>query len=150
MIKVLQLFSCIIVFGVLPILAADFYSQSGFISSFMGGKSLALMGTMLAIYMAAASSFMALMNSYEQKIGKPVFYSTTKELQTNIGAVFVVFFLHLLLAAGTPNTMSTEILLIINGSKTFTFLLFLYALYELSQGIFTLRATLSKAQKTKD
>lgn len=147
MINLLKNISLLIVFGVVPTVALDYFSGSGFLNKFMADQSLSMLGTILAIYIAAASSFIAILNSYEDQEGKDIFSGTVKELKQTIAFIFIVFFAHFLLLVGTPEEASFSCDLTLKSLKTFTFILFLYALYELSSELFTLKNKLPRKDK---
>lgn len=147
MAKLLQIFSTIFVVGVIPTLILDRISNSGYLEKFMADQSLSLIGNILAIYLAVASSFIAILNSYEDEQGRSIFTSTVKELKQNIIFVFVVFILHFFLLVGTPKEAILCLSTILKGAKTFTLMLFIYALYELSAELFTIKNKLPKKDK---
>lgn len=147
MINLLKNISLLIVFGVVPTIALDYFSKSGFLDKFMADQSLTMIGTILAIYIAAASSFIAILNSYEDQEGKDIFSSTVRELKQTIAFIFIVFFAHFLLLVGTPKDASFVCDLALRSLKTFTFILFLYALYELSSELFALKNKLPRKDK---
>ncbi len=151
MIKILHIIASIIVFTVLPTIVLDHYSKSGFLDKFMVEQSLSLMGTILAIYIAAASSFIAILATHEDRQEKNIFDKTTKELKKSIIFVFVVFILHFFLLVATPavgdSSISKEVIILLKGLKTFTFMLYIYALFELSSELFTLKNKLDKKTK---
>jgi hypothetical protein len=148
MIKILQIIASIIVFTVLPTIALDNYFKSGFLDKFMVEQSLSLMGTILAIYIAAASSFIAILTTHEDQKKQKIFDKTTKELKQSIIFVFVVFILHFFLLVATPeageSSISKEVIILLKGIKTLTFMLYIYALFELSSELFTLKNKLDK------
>jgi|GEM_PF-3517008 len=145
MIRILQIVSMLIVFVVAPICAADYFSGSGFLKKFMEDQSLSLMGTILAIYIAAASSFLAILLTHEKERGGVVFNSTTSELKQNIVFIILIFALHFFLLAGTPPETAENRFLIgsLMAAKVFTFSLYIFALYELSQVLFGIRDALN-------
>ena len=148
MIRILQIVATIIVFGVAPILAIDCYVDNGFLSNFLNNQSLSIMGTILAIYIAAASSFLAIMMSHEHNENKTIFVSTSVELKQNITAIMVIFLMHIFVLVGSPVIPNGEKIstlgLFFRGGGVFTFLVFIYALYELSTVLFGIRESLSK------
>lgn len=151
--RLLQIIASILVFGVLPVLGAAYYSEGAFLDKFLSEQSLGLIGTMLAIYIAAASSFVAILMSFEEKNGKKVFQKTSKELKENIIFIFIVFFVHFMLLAATPDSFAKEdvaLQWILRGTKVFTFLLFIFALYELSRQLFTIRDKLPKTNNPEN
>jgi hypothetical protein len=151
MIKFLQIIASIIVFTVLPTVVLDYYSKSGFLDKFMVEQSLSLMGTILAIYIAAASSFIAILATHEDRQEKNIFDKTTKELKQSIIFIFLVFVLHFFLLVATPAaselSISKEVIILLKSLKTFTFMLYIYALFELSSELFTLKSKLDKKTK---
>ncbi len=122
MINLLKNMSLLIVFGVAPTVALDYFSGSGFLDKFMADQSLSMLGTILAIYIAAASSFIAILNSYEDQEGKDIFSGTVKELKQTIAFIFIIFFAHFLLLVGTPTEASFACDLTLKSLKTFTFI----------------------------
>lgn len=147
MTKLIIIFLGIFILGTIPAVALDFYSGSDFLDKFMQEKSLSLMGTILAIYIAMSASFIAILNNYENEQGKNIFSKTVKELKMNIVFIFIVFVLHFFLLAGTSKSFGLILDLVFKLAKTFTFLLFLYALYELSNALFTVNSKLPKKDK---
>lgn len=151
MLRLIQIVATIFVFGVLPILCIAYFSGGKFLEKFFVDQSLSLMGTILAIYIAASSSFIAILMSFEEKKGKLIFINTTKELKENIIFIFCLFIIHFILLTGTPSSSENTILIwTLNGAKTFTFLLFIFALYELSSQLFTVKDKLYKASGNKN
>ncbi len=147
MIKLGMIFASILVFGVAPTIALDYWAGTGFFEKFMNEQSLSMLGTILAIYIGVASSFLAILNSYEDDFGKNIFTSTIKEIKQTIIWIFGVFFLHFLLLVGTPKYPSFICELTLKSLKAFTFLLFLCILYELSTELFTLKNKLPRKDK---
>lgn len=145
--KLAQIFASILVFGVAPTVALDYWASAGFLEKFMNDQSLSMLGTILAIYIGVASSFIAILNSYEDDFGKNIFTGTVKELRQTIIWIFSVFFVHFLLLVGTPKNPSFICDLTLKSLKTFTFLLFLCILYELSAELFTLKNKLPRKDK---
>ena len=149
MIKLIQLMASLILFISLPIIALDLYFGDDFLRKFMLQQSLQIMGTILAIYVATASSFLAILMSKEERDGKNIFTNTSKELRGNIKFIFVIFIGHFILLVVTPPKPSIPfdmVMLAIKGAQTTTFLLFIYILYELSSELFGLK---EKVQKNK-
>jgi len=147
--ELIKSISVIILLIVLPTLGADWYAQSGFLDKFMLEQSLSLMGTILAIYIASAASFLAILMGHEQKEGKKIFNTTTGELKQNICFITGIFFLHfLLLAISQPATdkniipFNETVILLFKFAKTFTFCIYIYAMYELNLVLFSIREKL--------
>lgn len=132
----------VLVFGVLPVLAVAYFTKSEPLDNFLSQQSLGLIGIMLAIYISTASSFVVILTGFEEKGGMQIFQKTSEELRENILFVFFLFFAHflLLVAGGGQENIALEWLL--RGAKVFTFLLFIFALYELSGQLFTVRRKL--------
>ena len=147
MINLLKNISLLIVFGVVPTVALDYFSGSGFLDKFMTDQSLMVLGTILAIYIGTASSFIAILNRYEDKEGKNIFSSTNRELKQTITFIFIVFFGHFLLLVGTPMHVSFVCNLAFKSLKVLTFILFLFTLHELSSVLFTLKDKLHGKNK---
>lgn len=146
-IKLLQIFASILVFGVAPTIGLDHLADGEFLEKFMAEQSLSMLGTVLAIYIGVASSFIAILNSYEDDLGKNIFTGTIKELKQTVIWIFGVFFVHFLLLVGTPKYPSFACDLALKSLKTFTFLLFLCILYELSVELFMLKNKLPRKDK---
>jgi len=145
--KTLPIFASILVFGVAPTVALDYFANAQFLEKFMVDQSLSLLGTILAIYIGVASSFIAILNGYEDEHGKNIFAGVSNELKQTVIWLFGVFFLHFLLLVGTPQEPSLACELTLKALKTFTFLLFLCILYELSVDLFMLRNKLPRKDK---
>lgn len=145
--KLLSIFASILVFGIAPTLVLDYFSGAEFLEKFMADQSLSLLGTILAIYIGVASSFIAILNGYEDEQGKSIFAGVSKELKQTVIWLFGVFFIHFLILVGTPQEPSLICELTLKALKTFTFLLFLCILYELSVELFMLRNKLPRKDK---
>lgn len=150
MMHLVQILATIILFAVCPAVAGDYFSQSGFIDDFMKNQSVGTMGTMLAIYIAAAASFLAIMVGHENDAKKSIFSGTASELKQNSQFVIVLFFMHFLLVCSTPREATEITQIILRALKTLTFSLYVYALYELSNVLFGIRETLRSLHKTTD
>lgn len=140
----------ILLLGVAPIVAADYYIHSGFLDKFMKEQSMSIMGTILAIYIAAASSFLAILMTYEQSKGRAIFTSTSADLKRTTIFVITLFAIHLLLLVATPKaiTDSSLIDLGLKSAKVFTLYLYIFALYELSHVMFSIREVINNEGKT--
>lgn len=149
MIRILQILSTLIVLGVAPIVASDCLWGDGFLDKFMRDQSLSIMGTILAIYIAAAASFLAIIMGFEKEDANIRFNSTASEIKQNICFIIAVFIIHLLLLSGSPNEKLAPqwLLILMKSLKTFTFLIYIYALYELSVVLFGIRETVNKHRK---
>ena len=122
---------------------------NGFLDEFMTDKSLIVMGTMLAIYIATASSFLAILMTYEKEEGAAIFNKTSTEIRQNVLLVIALFALQLILLTSTPNKTNDnqEIILCLLEAKTLIFSIYIYALYELSQVLFGIRDAFTKGKK---
>ncbi len=150
MIRIIQIIASLIVFVVAPIIAADHFSQSGFLDLFMVQQSMSIMGTILAIYIAAAASFLAIVMGHEKERGETIFNGTSRELKQNIALVIAILGVHLFLLAVTPPATpdNSIVILFLKAGKVFTFSIYIYALYELSNVLFGIRDSLnSKDEK---
>ena len=146
MVKILQIVATIIVFGVVPIVWADYYSENKFIDHFMKNQSLSIMGTILAIYIATAASFLAIIMGYEKTQKEVIFNGTSAEIKQNIKFIIVVFVLHLFLLALTPSDIekNQNCVFFLRSASVLTFLLYIYSLYEMSDILFGIRKILNK------
>ena len=150
MMKVLQIFSMIVILGVLPILGADYFSNNRFIEKFMQEQSIAIMGTILAVYFVAATSLLSIMMRHEEKVQKKnIFKNSTKELKHNIILVFCIFIFHFFVLVAIPTGLEGCVRIILKGIQIFSFLLYIYTLYELSNVLFSIRDTLNKDLEIK-
>lgn len=103
------------------------------------------MGTILAIYIAAAGSFLAIIQGHEDKQNRDIFKGTTRELKQNILFVIIIFIIHMFLLVITPKEVTSVVIpIVLKSFKTLTFVLYIYALYELSKVLFSIRETLNK------
>ena len=150
MIRLMGITFGILIVIVVPIMALNHFSGAVFLDKFMEERALLLMGTMLAIYIAAASSFLGILLNYEKEKGKVIFTDTTSELKQNIIFIIIVFTVHFfLLSATPPNTPDNIILLrILMALKVLTFSLYIYALYELSMVLFGIRNAINSVKNT--
>ncbi len=146
MIKLLQVFVSATLLAVVAV-ALDFYSKSGFLHHFMQQQSLSLMGTILAIYIAATTSYIAILTKYEDEQGTRIFTRTIKEIKQNIVFIFILFVVHFFLLIGTSKLCGGMLDILFKFFKTFVFMLFLYALYDISDELFTLKRKLPKKLK---
>ena len=135
---------------VLPTIAFDHFFGASFLEKFMEERSLLLMGTMLAIYIATASSFLAILLNYEKEKEKVLFINTALEVKRNITLIIVIFVIHFfLLSATPPSTSNSAILISLMVFKVLSFSLYIYALYELSMVFFGIRDKLNSAGEQK-
>ena len=124
----------------------DFVVGSTFLDEFMVGPSLLLMGTILAVYMAVSSAFLAVLYTYEDKKEKSIFNKVISESQSNLRFIFILFSVHFLLASITPppdidnHVIITTLLFL----KVWAFSLYMYVIYELGMVFLSLRDTFSK------
>ena len=149
MIRILQIIASLLVFVVAPIVAADHFAQSGFLNTLMVQQSMSIMGTILAIYIAAAASFLAIVMGHEKEKGKVMFNGTSTELKHNIAFVIAIFGVHFFLLSVTPlpTPDNGTVLLCLKAAKVFAFSIYIYALYELSHVLFGIRDTLNGEDK---
>ena len=135
---------------VAPTIALDHFFGASFLEKFMEERSLLLMGTMLAIYIATASSFLAILLNYEKEKGKVLFVNTALEVKRNITLIIGIFVVHFfLLSATPPSTSNNTILISLMVFKVLSFSLYIYALYELSMVFFGIRDKLNSAGERK-
>ena len=132
-----------------PLVWAERNYGNGFLEEFMTDTSLTVMGTMLAIYIATASSFLAILIAYEKEEGATIFNKTSTEIRQNVLLVIALFALQLILLTSTPNKTNDnqEIILCLLEAKTLIFSIYIYALYELSQVLFGIRDAFTKGKK---
>ena len=151
MIRLMGILFAILIMIVAPIMAVSHFSGTLFLDKFMEERSLLLMGTILAIYIAAASSFLGILLTYEKEKGKVVFNDTTSELKQNIVLIIVIFAFHFFLLSATPPYTADNIIIlkILMIFKVLTFSLYIYALYELSMVLFGIRDALNSAGERK-
>lgn len=146
MISLLKTVSFIIIFSVAPTVLADWYFNSGFLDKFMLEQSLSIMGTILAIYIAAAASFLAILMNHEEQKKQKIFTGTSTELKHNICFIMIIFFVHFILLtisqSADPNIKIFEnpwAAYGLKAAKVFTFSIYIYALYELNVVLFGIR-----------
>lgn len=161
MFDLVKVFSFIFLLVVCPVILADLYFATGFLDKFLLDQSLSLMGTILAIYIAAAASFLSILIGYELQNTKALFHKTIEELKHNICFMTIVFFIHfLLLVMSQPATAVTPRHLVtlndidignelFKALKVLTFSLYIYGLYELNLSLFGIREKLADAQSSK-
>lgn len=148
MVRLMGITFGILLIVVVPTMVVSHYTESQFLDKFMEERSLLLMGTILAIYIAAASSFLSVLLNYEKEKGKVIFKNTTSELKQNICFIIAIFGIHFfLLSATPPSTVSNTICLeILMSLKILTFSLYIFALYELSMVLFDIRNTINSVE----
>jgi uncharacterized membrane protein YbhN (UPF0104 family) len=145
MIRILQVITVIIIFAVIPITAADYYWGNGFLNKFLIEQSLPIMGTILAIYIAAAASFLSIVVNHEKGEHNSIFKGTVTELKYNIIIVIAIFVIHLFMMVATPPAKpeNMHVILFLKGAKVFTFILYIFALYKLSHLLFGVRTVIN-------
>lgn len=133
-------------FSVLPITGADYYWNNGFLNKFLVEQSLAIMGTILAIYIASAASFLAIVINHEKGEHNRIFKETVTTLKHNIIFVIAVFVIHLFMMVATPvvTAQNVAVILSLKGGKVFTFSLYLFALYRLNYLLFSVREVINR------
>ena len=149
MIRLMGITFGILILVVAPIMAVSHISGTLFLDNFMEERSLLLMGTILAIYIAAASSFLSILLNYEKEKGNVIFNNTASEIKQNIIFIIIIFTVHLLLLSATPpSTDDNAILLkILMALKLLMFSFYIFALYELSMVLFGIRSTINSVEK---
>lgn len=138
----------VVVFAVLITTLNHFFGAS-FLENFIEEQSLALLGTILAIYIVTASSFLAILSNYEKEKKSRIFKDTTSEIKCNFRFIMVLFVFHFAALSLTPCETDANLLIIniLLGAKVSFFALYIYALYELSMVLFNIRDTLNSAEK---
>ena len=135
--------------AVVAFVLIDYYFGDNFLDEFMDEQSLSIMGTMLAIYIATASSLLTILIAYEKENSKKIFSGTSAEIKSTIDYIIVFFAVHLFLLIITPERTDSNqlIILILLGAKILTFSLYIYALRELAQVLFNIRNIFDKNRR---
>ena len=130
----------------------DFIVGGSFIFTFLKQNSLEIMGTVLALNIATATFLVGQLMNIELQLKAEVFTKSKKEIKHNIMFMIVVFVLQLMVLTAIPGDSNTNQILIlarpwIYRVALFLFLTYVYALYELSTGIFSVCNYISKLKK---
>jgi hypothetical protein len=142
MIRLLGILFLIILIEI-PLLITDVYMNNGYLDLFLKNQSLSIMGTALAINIATSAFLVGQLLTIEINFKKPIFDNSKKEIKHNLIFMIIVFLLQLFFLLLTPIAeKDTSILLnslryICKGINLFLFLLYLYALFEMTLAIFS-------------
>lgn len=130
----------------------DYVVGGSFLFSFLKQNSLEIMGTVLALNIATATFLVGQLMNIELQLKMEVFTKSKREIKHNILFMIIIFVLQLMVLTAIPSDTSTnQVLLIakpwIYRLSLFFFLTYVYALYELSTGIFSVCNYISKLKK---
>jgi hypothetical protein len=144
-----------IVFIILLVEAGVLYlesiTKSSFLTGFLTNQSLQIMGTMLALNVATASFLVGNLTNLEISLKRALFASSKSEIKQNLLFMVVVFLLDLGILIIIPPAVQSNILFspefLSKASSFFLFLLYFYALYELTEAIFSVNEFMKLPKK---
>jgi hypothetical protein len=143
MIRVLGIFFAVILAGV-PVLVADALVGNGFLANFITNQSFSIMATMLGFNIATSAFLVGHLTNIELQLRKSIFKKSRRELRQNLVFMFVVFLIYLILLTATPKepgawtvTISSASISIFTAASLFLFMLYMFAVFELTKAIFS-------------
>ncbi len=152
MIKLLGVFFLVLLIE-LPLILVDLFVKNGFIQFFVHQQSLEIMGTLLGLNIASSIFLIGHLIDIEAKLDKDIFDATKKEMKQNIIAMFVMFIIELIIQIAMPIILPNspqiikDISMWLSYVGLYVFLLYLFALFEMTQAIFIVGVQLRKALK---
>jgi len=133
--KIISVISVIIVFIIIPILFLYYCGSQEYLDTFFAEQMIPLMGTIMALNFATASSLQAILFSIEDKKDMNIFAATKSEIRQNLIFMIVVFLLAFILQV-IKNPASKMLLYPLISIKLLVFFMYFYAIYDLNKALF--------------
>ncbi len=132
----------LILIAEIPIIIIDLYIGNGFLIDYIKNQSLQIMGLLLGLNIASSIFLVGYFTNIESQKNKLIFSETKKEIRKNIYLMMVLFLIQFVILIGIPKVDSNSSILIKNTAyflkyaSVYLSLLYLYALYEMTNSIF--------------
>lgn len=137
----------------------DWRYGNGFYSSFFETQSLSVMGTIMGLNIATAAYITGHLADIEARLDKgEIFSKTRRELKHNIILMIILFILHFVILVVTPDYSSIQITGLMGqitkfgllGVHTLLFSIYLYALFEMTKVMFSIRGVFGKEKQSNE
>jgi hypothetical protein len=133
--KLISIISIIIVFIVLPCLIIYHLGSVNFINNFLNNQMIPLMGTIMALNFAIATSLQSILLNIETIKNETLFPHTKNEINQNLMFIIIVFIIVFILQV--INIPMRKIFLYpLMGAKLTLFFIYFYAIYDLNSALF--------------
>ena len=130
--------SAIIVGIICPLSIADYYSQNGFLETFMKEQSLSIMGNVLAIYIGIITAFTVILDKLSSITGGK-FLKTTTTLKKNVLQLLFLYALQALILIATPKNLGEPWMFFVKSVEIMILSLYFLFFYEIIEIFFTTR-----------
>ncbi len=132
--KIISIPSIIIVGIILPILLFYYYGSTQYLNLFFEQQMIPLMGTIMALNFATATSLQAILYNIEEN-KKIKFEKTRNEIEKNLIFMIIVFILTFILQVINLPERRLAIYFLVSF-KLLLFFLYFYILYDLNRALF--------------
>ena len=133
--KLISIFSIIIVFTVFPCLLLYHLGSTSYLDNFLKNQMIPLMGTIMALNFAIATSLQSILLNIETIKNEKLFPRTKNEINQNLIFMIIVFIIAFVLQV-IDVPMRKVLLYSLMGVKLTLFFIYFYAIYDLNSALF--------------
>ena len=133
--KLISIFSIIIVFTVFPCLLLYHLGSTSYLDNFLKNQMIPLMGTIMALNFAIATSLQSILLNIETIKNETLFPRTKNEINQNLIFMMIIFIIVFVLQVIDSPTRKV-FLYPLMGAKITLFFIYFYAIYDLNSALF--------------